>query len=385
MERNVISLMNVLQMKTAIIMENVFRRIQQQSQGISKDKKIAIDITHFLFRMSRKCYCQAGFYGANCSFLSKVKEKVSSLSSYKSYDMSDNYKLYWKVLKDSSEIEVVIKSKSKTWIAIGWRPENITKSCKSFWGVSREKTPRFRFKRDATKDLDQEQIEKFTPKREFHEMDCTDIVIGVAKGSLGRVVDSYTRDRSTPLSDEMYGGGNDLTAAMAYEENDETVMVFRKPLIATHPSDHSIEEGLMHIIWAHGQNPEKYSHAPRSGIEADKPSIPDFYKEDELKYHGKIHRGDRKLQLMDSGIENNCMFKYPPDCTDVCEYKASWQFIDDKVSFHVSSSAADKWLGIGFSSNSYMVITKGISSMYIALTYFFTAWNKSCTWWHGWK
>ena len=154
----------------------------------------------------------------------------------------------------------------------------------------------------------------------------------------------------------MYGGGNDLTAAMAYEENDETVMVFRKPLIATHPSDHSIEEGLMHIIWAHGQNPEKYSHAPRSGIEADKPSIPDFYKEDELKYHGKIHRGDRKLQLMDSGFDNNCMFKYPPDCTDKCEYKASWQFKDEKVSFLVSSSITNKWMGIGFSSNSFMVI-----------------------------
>ena len=30
-------------------------------------------------------------------------------------------------------------------------------------------------------------------------MDCTDIVIGFAKGSLGRVVDSYTRDRLTIL------------------------------------------------------------------------------------------------------------------------------------------------------------------------------------------
>ena len=38
MERNVISLMNVLQMKTAITMENVSKRIQQQSQGISKEK-----------------------------------------------------------------------------------------------------------------------------------------------------------------------------------------------------------------------------------------------------------------------------------------------------------------------------------------------------------
>ena len=38
MERNVISLMNVLQRKTAITMENVSKRIQQQSQGKSKEK-----------------------------------------------------------------------------------------------------------------------------------------------------------------------------------------------------------------------------------------------------------------------------------------------------------------------------------------------------------
>ena len=308
-------------------------------------------------RMSKKCYCQAGFYGKNCDLESKVKEKVSSLASYKSFDMSDSYKLYWKVLQDSSEIEVVVKSRGKTWVAVGWRPENITKSCKSFWGAPREKTLRFRFSREATKLLDEEQIRKFTPKREFHDMDCTDIVLGVAKGSLGRVVDSYTRDRSTPLSDEMYGGGNDLTAAMAYEENDETVMVFRKPLKASHPSDHSIEEGLMHVIWAQGQNPQKYSHAPRSGIEADNPSIPDFYKEDEFKYHGKINRGDRKLQLMDSGIDNNCMFKYPPECSDKCEYEARWEFKDGKVSFLVLSSIPTKWMGIGFSSNSFMVST----------------------------
>ena len=58
-------------------------------------------------------------------------------------------------------------------------------------------------------------------------MDCTDIVIGVAKGSLGRVMDSYTRDRSTPQSDEMYGGRNDLSAALAYEDEEGTTLIFR--------------------------------------------------------------------------------------------------------------------------------------------------------------
>jgi hypothetical protein len=30
---------------------------------------------------------------------------------------------------------------------------------------------------------------------DFNGMDCTDIVVGMARGDLGRVVDSYTRDR----------------------------------------------------------------------------------------------------------------------------------------------------------------------------------------------
>ena len=77
------------------------------------------------------------------------------------------------------------------------------------------------------------------------------------------------------------------------------MMVFRKTLTSNHPSDHDIEGGLMHIIWAVGQKQGKYSLAPRSGIENGKPSIPDFYKEDEIKYHGKVNRGARQLNLME--------------------------------------------------------------------------------------
>ena len=47
----------------------------------------------------------------------------------------------------------------------------------------------------------------------------------------------------------------------------------------------------MHLIWAVGQEEGMYSHSPPSGLEAEKPSIPNFYKADELKYHGKYNRG----------------------------------------------------------------------------------------------
>ena len=265
-------------------------------------------------------------------------------------EMSPTYTLYWKILDERGEIEFAVRSESKSWVAVGWRPTTLTKACKSFWGDITDNVPRLRFRRAAER-------KQFTPKGEFHDMDCTDIVIGMADGDTGRVVDSYTRDRSTPLPDLRYGGQSDLTAAVAYEEGNRTVMVFRKPLQSNHPSDHSIEEGLMHVIWAEGQKPGRYSHSPRSGIEADEPGEPEFYKEDEIKYHGRKNRGERQLELMRAGRREapSCLFRFPPGCDGDCEYEARWQTTTEGVKFLVSSSSPDQWTGIGFSANTFMV------------------------------
>lgn len=117
-------------------------------------------------------------------------------------------------------------------------------------------------------------------------MDCTDIIIGSARNTSSRIADYYTRDRSTPRMDSFWGGKNDLTAAMGFEKDGVTTILFRKKLKATEPSDHSIEEDLMHVIWAQGQEKGKYVHVPKSGVEASNAKVKDFYKPDELKYHG---------------------------------------------------------------------------------------------------
>jgi hypothetical protein len=39
------------------------------------------------------------------------------------------------------------------------------------------------------------------------------------------------------------------------------------------------------------------SHAPTSGLESGMAGMPHFYKEDELKYHGKVNRGIRQVNL----------------------------------------------------------------------------------------
>jgi len=62
----------------------------------------------------------------------------------------------------------------------------------------------------------------------------------------------------------------------------------------TEPTDHSIEKDLMHVIWARGQESGEYNHYPKSGIEKENAQVKDFYKADELKYHG---HGSQRGQL----------------------------------------------------------------------------------------
>ena len=70
------------------------------------------------------------------------------------------------------------------------------------------------------------------PVAALHPMDCTDIVISVARGNQFRVFDYYTRDRSTPRKDEFYSGQDSITGAVAKEEGGITYIKWRKPLHA---------------------------------------------------------------------------------------------------------------------------------------------------------
>ena len=52
-------------------------------------------------------------------------------------------------------------------------------------------------------------------------------------------------------------------------------------------ADHIIGTEPMQVIWARGQETGHYVHEPASGLEKENSSISDFYRPDELKYHGK--------------------------------------------------------------------------------------------------
>ena len=62
------------------------------------------------------------------------------------------------------------------------------------------------------------------------------------------------------MEDEMYGGTDDLTAAIGYEEDGVTTFGFRRKLRSNDKADHGIEKGqLMEVLWAVGQPQGIYS------------------------------------------------------------------------------------------------------------------------------
>lgn len=61
---------------------------------------------------------------------------------------------------------------------------------------------------------------------------------------------------------------------------------FNLLLSASETTDVSFTDSNMHVIWAIGQLPGGYVHIPDSGLEQGNSSVPDFYRKDELKYHG---------------------------------------------------------------------------------------------------
>lgn len=118
------------------------------------------------------------------------------------------------------------------------------------------------------------------------------MVIGSAVGNLHRVRDFYSISRATPREDSFFNGSDNLLAAFGYEEDGITTIFFKKSLVASEKSDHSIEKGPMHVIWAWGQDPINYLHDPPSALEVSPVGRPEnFYSNDVLRYHGVLNRG----------------------------------------------------------------------------------------------
>ncbi|XP_015589186.1 uncharacterized protein LOC107264912 isoform X5 [Cephus cinctus] len=413
---------------------------------------------------TKLCYCNAGWFGPGCSKRSAVKNADIDFDAYTMKQFSDDFTFYWRILKDSAELEGVIVVNGTSWVGVGWRPSTLTAACRSFpvirdppseplpqpepksepepepeshhapasepepepaasvagttlesdrtksaakrrspametdvipadMGVTvqtsvtyRVSTKQGRKKRAAAGTSATPEptapvptaVHKYTPKHDFNPMDCTDIIIGTARGNTHRVGDYYTRDRSTPRQDSFWGGKDSLTSAFGFEKDGRTTIVFRRKLTTNDVTDHEIIDGNMQVIWAKGQMPGKYIHNPPSGVEKSKVSVPQFYKTDELKYHGhKSQRGVATFNFFEekkkeSGGQTPLQgggcggeWRYPRKCSvenDTCEYSVQWIYKskNDQLSFTIKSNHTDKWTGIGFSNDQKMSQTDAV-------------------------
>lgn len=176
-----------------------------------------------------------------------------------------------------------------------------------------------------------------------------------------------------------------MTATGGFEKDGVTTIVFRRKLDSKDLTDHSIVDDLMHVIWARGQEPGSYVHAPASGLEKEQSSVKEFYKPDELKYHGhKMQRGFTQINFLEEALpvvsqsstdlavpshllDNDCMghWRFPRDCSLEkfnCEYHASWETIGrgDEMHFRIQTNNTNTWTGIGFSNDARMSQTDAV-------------------------
>ncbi|KAK6732459.1 hypothetical protein RB195_016690 [Necator americanus] len=207
------------------------------------------------------CYCTYGFFGKNCeqtyeraedncfsyAIINEKKYEMYGMfdpSCYNKEKLNENDVIYFRKVKN--DVEMILDFSTASWVAVGWRPEGLDKSCRLFPDLEG-----VRSKRSATVDMPplvapsppsqpilrdplpiapsdstqdpsfdrahppskiaQEGPRPLMPRNNglldaalrapLHAMDCIDVLIGAIRDGRTRVQDSYSRDRSTPLED----------------------------------------------------------------------------------------------------------------------------------------------------------------------------------------
>ena len=296
----------------------------------------------------KQCYCSAGYYGYQCAKISTLTTPmVSNLSSY-SYDRLDSKSEIWyKIIPGINQVEIIHKTASKSWVGLGWRPQQLKASCQFFPSGAAPGLS-----------IDPTNADHVGAN---HPMDCTDMVIGSARGNTFRLFDYYARGRDTPRMDIYYGGVDSITAAVGSEVNGITTLRWRKKLIADGPTDHDIADAFLDVIYAYGQQPP-YSHQFQSGlVNSDRAS--NYYGNDELKYHGYRNRGRHRINFYGDCdlITHACSGHWNCGCANnTCQTNLDWTIYNDATVHFTMSTKTDKWISLGISADKNMANTDAI-------------------------
>lgn len=66
------------------------------------------------------------------SIESPIKSKDFDLSQYSTKQLSSDFRIHWRILKDKNEIEIIAIVNGTSWVGLGWRPRKLTSSCRNF-------------------------------------------------------------------------------------------------------------------------------------------------------------------------------------------------------------------------------------------------------------
>ncbi|KAI6200373.1 hypothetical protein M3Y96_00726900 [Aphelenchoides besseyi] len=243
------------------------------------------------------CYCSYGYFGSKCQEKSvpsfsddecfkhiDAKDPPASFKyglfeerCFKKFDLDNNDFLYSRIVKDS--LELIMDYETDSYVALGWRPANIPKTCRLF------------------PDLGYGSVQSALDFP-LHPMDCTDIVMASVVDGRVHIEDMYTRDRSTPINDEILDGEQSLTSVYGVEQNGRTIVMFRRGIREIEPSDHPLGPGKIVVIHAKGQHQNHYKHLTPSALEKNHTKNANFYKADQWRYHGSANRGVHSLQFV---------------------------------------------------------------------------------------
>ncbi|EDV20018.1 uncharacterized protein TRIADDRAFT_61434 [Trichoplax adhaerens] len=369
---------------------------------------LCVTINQDYYYPLKQCFCSAGFYGYKCSKTSNLTVVMpNDVSSYSYTKLDNSSEIWYKILSATNEVEVIHKTLSTSWVGLGWRPQGLKASCQFFppgaapclisgpesavgeggnqpegnsestskpeGGAESTAQPEGNAGSTAQPEGNAESTAK--PEGEggssesggaagnlvTHAMDCTDMVIGSARGNMFRLFDYYSRDRSTPRMDSYFGGEDSITAAVGSESNGYTTLRWRKQLTAEGTTDHTIQDEVLDVIYAYGQK-YPYSHQFPSGLH-NSHRLTNYYNDDELKYHGYQNRGRKSLNFFGDSklVTNTCSGSWKTGCTgNSCSNNLQWNIYNDGTVHFTMSAVTDKWIGLGISNDHKMAKTDAI-------------------------
>ncbi|UMM16653.1 hypothetical protein L5515_013572 [Caenorhabditis briggsae] len=224
--------------------------------------------------IKKRCFCSYGFFGQRCDqkFNSQndhcfaYDEPVAAdlplygmfnPRCYQRHDLSANDRIYSRRVEN--EVEVILDFDTQNWLSLGWRPTELSTSCRLF--------PILEDTRGRISEMDQMARREFVAKpvmpknngftelglkSSLHPMDCVDVIMASVRNGRLFLSDFYSRDRSTPLEDYWYDGEMSLSAAYGTQQDGRSIVMFRRELREFEPTDHPLGPNEILIVWSKG-------------------------------------------------------------------------------------------------------------------------------------